>query len=235
MRDLGPGLKEVIRAQVTFLFGRFRPVGGMTEEEQKAQAAERVEFTERVWGYLKALSAPTHEVIERVREAARHFQQDQRAEKMPTPEQVAARVKDHFSALALSAPCRGCKDMGGWYLFAGEDAPLHRKEDGVIPYPGKVFLCGWHHDAVNWYASREIARGNRRHFLYPPPSCLVPRQHYSTPAGERPDVAAYLDGAKMGPMARWARAFVHEVYGLEIVEVLFDHGAPPQAESFMEV
>lgn len=231
----GPGLKEIIRAQVAFLFSRFKPVGGLTEDEQKAVGAERVEFTERVFAYLNGVTAAVPEIIEQVRFAARHFQEDQRLSKMPTPEEVAGRVKAHFSAKATSAPCRGCKDMSGYYSFNGTDAPLLHRQDGIHRYPGSVFLCGWHHDAAFYFVARERRRQEGRPYTYEPPSVLVPRLYFCS-QGEREDVTAYLYGGKMGPMARWAHAFAKEVYGLEIEQAqLFAPDVAAQPDPFQDV
>lgn len=218
-RPRGATLQDVVRACVTLLFGRFRSFGGLTAEETKALQAERREYAERVLHYIRALPAPVESVAQEVRAVTQRFQGDQRADKMPTPEQFAGAVKDAFADRPAAIPCQGCRDMGGWYSHASPGAVLHPRAVGALPWPKGLYLCTAHHEAALFYFARADRQRAGFAWHYPPPACMAPKGWFTKPPHKRPDLSAWIDGASLSLMARWARRFVQEHTDIELPEV----------------
>lgn len=220
-----PTLKEVVKAQVATLFGKFRPAGGLSEDEISAIRAERVEFSERLYLLTQAIDAPEAAIIQEIRRITREVYNDHGRGTLPSVEMLSTRVKTAFRPKDRPI-CFGCEEMGGHYLHAGAEEILQRKVVGEIEVGGRGWLCLAHHHALLWYAQREARRrgipslsGSPRVFVYAPPEELLPR-------GAKPsrwpedDVlwASWTDGRNMGPLAEWARAWTKKEYGWEVGE-----------------
>lgn len=240
----GVTLAEVVKAQVAYLFGKFRPPTSLSAEETNAIRAERVEFSDRLIAFLRAIDAPEPRIVQEVRAVARDLFNDSSYTKMPTPEQVSSRVKAAFAVRARPT-CFGCTDMGGRYEVAGDDAPLKEKQIGEFEYPGHGFLCSSHHHPVHWYAHREAVRrgvtgpcGTPFVMEYPPPSELLPSGVVprSAPAAD-PKWASYTDGHNMGPLARWAREYVKRRHGWLVgeTEAPLLEGAEPTRDAWRDL
>lgn len=215
-------LAEVVRAQVATLFGKFRPAGGLSAEEQAAVRAERVEFADRLVALLRAIDANEAAVVQEVRRITRELYNDTLA-RLPSVEFIALRVKAAFRASARPT-CFACEEIGGRYLWNGDDAPLMPKAIGEVEYPGGAgWLCLQHHGVAHWYGYRECRRrgipgvgGVPRIFEYPPPTCLLPRG-VTALAGDS-SVLPWTDGVNMGPTARWAVAYMKKAHGWVVGE-----------------
>lgn len=215
-------LAEVVRAQVATLFGKFRPAGGLSAEEQNAVRAERVEFADRLVALLRAIDANEAAVVQEVRRITRELYNDTLA-RLPSVEFIAVRVKAAFRATSRPV-CFACEEIGGRYLWNGEDAPLMAKAVGEVEYPGGAgWLCLHHHAVVHWYGHRECRRrgipgvgGAPRIFEYPAPTSLLPRG-MTTHAGDS-SVLPFTDGASMGATARWAVGYMKKAHGWVVGE-----------------
>lgn len=214
-------IQDVVRAQVALLFGKFRPAGGLSPEEQGALRAERVEFGDRLCSMVRAIDAPEPAVIEQVRNVTREVYADERQRNLPTVESLCALVKRSFQTRTRGV-CLGCVEGGGSYMNASPDEPLGRKWQGEVEYAKVGWLCLIHHHAVVWYTQREKARRGIESIAGcvardpgPPPFELRPRLALTAPADD-PNWASWTDGANMGPLARWAREFVKRVSGYDV-------------------
>ena len=235
-------LAEVVRAQVALLFGKYRPAGGLTPEEQTAIRSERVEFGDRLVALIRGIDAPDSAIIEQVRLVTRDVYADERMRNLPTVESLCALVKRSF-ATKVRAACLGCAEMGGIYENASPDTPIRARQPGDFQYERVGWLCLGHHHAVSWYENREHYRrgipsiaDTMPRFEYPPPGELLPRagQVGRAPADD-PKWESWTDGANMGPLARWAREFCRKVYGHEVgsteTPLLANQGPPERARS----
>lgn len=234
-------LTEVVRAQVALLFGRFRPAGGLSPEEQTAVRTERVEFTDRLVALVRAIDANEAAVVQEVRRITRDLYNAPDA-KMPSVEGIAGRVKAAFQVRERPT-CFGCDAMGGVYEHAGDTAILYPKRPGEVQWGRHGWLCLRHHTTLNWYLEREARRRNLpgvggapRIFDYPPPPTILPHgaPHASPPADD-PLWTSWTDGPKMGPTARWAVEQVLKVEGWRVGEtetpLLADVPAPARGAS----
>ena len=219
-------LVEVVKAQVALLFGKYRPVGGLSEDEQRAIRAERVEFCDRLVALLGAIDAPQAAVVEQVRLVTREVYSDGQPRNLPSVESLCGLVKRAFTAGRQRPLCFGCVDMGGRYHSASPDEPLRAKATGEIPFDPFGWLCMAHHRAVVWYEDRERWRRNIAVIQdrapmceYPPIEELLPRGAWRPqPPADDPKWTSWTDGANMGPLALWARAFVKRAYGHDVAE-----------------
>lgn len=217
-------LTEVVRAQVALLFGRFRPAGGLSPEEQTAVRTERVEFTDRLVALVRAIDANEAAVVQEVRRITRDLYNTPDA-RMPSVEGIAGRVKAAFQARERPV-CFGCSAMGGVYEHAGDTAILYGKRMGEVEWGRAGWLCLRHHVTLNWYLEREARRRNLpgvggapRIFDYPPPATILPHGALGcAPPDDDPGWTSWTDGAKMGPTARWAVEQVLKMEGWRVGE-----------------
>lgn len=217
-------LAEIVRAQVALLFSKWRG-GALSDEEKAAMQADRAEWSQRLTMYLRAIDAPERAVIEQVRKVTRELYRDANPNKIPSIEEVAARVKGAFQ-VQREVACEGCRDMGGYYLHASDDEPLYSREPGTHPWGLDRSLCTFHHEAANWYAWRAGWWAQGKPWPYPAPLILLPRG-----ARHDRDWSQHTDGALMGRMARWAVAYVERQYPMlqEIVRPPGQYHAPEPA------
>ncbi len=227
-------LAEVVRAQVALLFGKYRPAGGLSEEETRAVRAERTEFGDRLVTMIRGIDAPEAAVVEQVRLVTRDVYADDRMRNLPTVESLCALVKRSFSSNLHRPLCFACVELGGHYRTADPVEPLQAKQRGEIEYAGHGWLCIDHSEVVCWYEHREMHRrglstiaGIRARFEYVPPQTLLPRaSNAAAPPADDPKWASWTDGGNMGPLALWARAFVKRAYQHDVEE-----GAAPLLET----
>lgn len=218
----GTTLGEVVRAQVAYLFGRFRSPAELTADERGALKAERVDFADRLLALVRAIDQPQEHVVQVVRDVTRQLTNEPLA-RLPSVEAIAAKVKGSFRAKERPM-CFACETIGGIHLRGGDDAPLMPKQRGEVEWGRDGFLCLSHHEALNWYCHREArARGipgvygMPRSHDYPAPPVLLPREAApSSPPLSDPLWESWTDGGRMGSTARWCRAYLKRVHGWDL-------------------
>lgn len=196
-------LREVVTAQVTLLWSRFRPMKDMGEEERKALAAERQEWGRALTSYLRAQDEADGAVIAALRTVCREILQQQGLGTVPSPEEVSTRVRRLIQKPLPTVECLGCKMMGG--TFRAPHGVRCPPTVGLVPW-GDFSLCLPHHEVLNWYAWRAERVQHGMEWNQPPPASLV-GWSLRPPASEW---ASLTDGERMGEMARWAHALIAE-------------------------
>lgn len=205
-------LSDVVRAQMTLLYGKWRPVMSLSDDEKTAMQADRSAAAEELLDYLRAMDVETHELIQAVRTVTREIMHETRST-MPDPAEIGGRIKGVFNKGSAPKPCAGCKTMGGYYTRTGPDEPLYEPALGTAPWGGGVWLCFWHHETANWYVNRKLHDLESRAWPYKPPFPLLPR---GVMPYDRSDWTDYTDGPLSGPMGDWAREFAAKVLNVEI-------------------
>ncbi len=196
-------LREVVTAQVTLLWSRFRPLKDLGEDERKALAAERQEWGRALTSYLRAQDEAEGVVIRGLRTVCREILQQQGPGAVPSPEDVSTRVRRLIQKPLPVSECLGCRQMGGYYR--APHGTRYGPVPGVVPW-GDFWLCSSHHEVLNWYGWRSgVIRAGAR-WVHAPPACLVGWSPRPAPS----ECAALVDGDRMGEMARWAHALIRE-------------------------
>jgi len=207
---------EVVRGNVSSLFGRFRPPAGRTEEEIRSAKAERIEFGDRLIPMLKLLGDGGGTTEKAVRGVFRELQSEPTSMPMPTPDSIAARVREKLNIAEERPDCPGCVRLGGIPgifsdLPAGQGV---RKGDTQVE---RHWLCHGHLEPVVWFLSRQSRYEDGISFPYPPPLCLIPKDSYVPGAG--PDhYHEHIDGALICELGLWAREFVEGLLGDAILD-----------------
>jgi hypothetical protein len=206
-------LREIVRAQVVFLFGKFRPVKGLSEEEIKGIAAERTEFGTQLLDLLRpiAMRSTEREVAQHLRAVTREFVAEPMSQRAPDPQAVAGRVAQRIGKRRGPKPCLACEELksapGVW--LTSERRPRQEGEAGFEIRPDE-WLCATHGPILVWYTERNRWWEAGRLFTsYPAPSALIPGELYG-----QQNVAAtveFTDGDRMGMDAVWAREYAAKV------------------------
>lgn len=212
---------EVVRGNVSSLFGRFRPPAGLSAEEIKAAKAERIEFGDRLVPMLRLMDSHGRKVEKAVRTVFRELQGEPASNAMPTPDTIAARVREKLSIAEHRPPCPACTEFGGSPgIFS--DSPA-----GTDVLRGDVQIerdwwCTFHFPIITWYQSRQARYEDGLQFTYSPPHCIIPKAAFV--AGAKPDhYYEYTDGALMCALALWTREYLEGLTGKAILDERIAH------------
>ena len=208
-------ISDVVRGNVSSLFGRFRPPQGKSQEEILAAKAERLEFGDRLIPMLKLLGDDP-KTERAIRQVFREIQGEPTSMPMPTPDGVVARVRRVLNVAEVRPDCPGCVALGGVPGIFADTPVLPTISKGELPI-GRHWLCPAHHEVVAWYAHRQSRYADGLLWYYPPPVSLIPRDNLAL--GQPVEhYYEYTDGALISALGLWARDFVESLTGESLLD-----------------